>query len=116
VVMNKGRIEQVGSPDEVYDTPASPFVYDFIGESSRFEVEVFSGKPYFEERPVGLPFNDLRDGPQAVYFRPGDALVEEPRPGLITGIVKGLRRAGAARRLELAIGANERIVEAEPPQ
>lgn len=116
VVMNKGRIEQIGASQEVYDTPASPFVYDFIGESSRFEVEVFSGKPYFEERPVGLPFNDLRDGRQAIYFRPQDAIVEEPRPGLITGIIKALRRSGPARRLELAIGVNERLVEAQVPE
>ncbi len=116
VVMNKGRIEQIGAPQEVYDAPASPFVYDFIGESSRFEVEVFSGKPYFDERPVGLPFNDLRDGRQAIYFRPQDAVIEEPRPGLVTGIVKALRRAGPARRLELAIGVNERVIEAEAPQ
>ena len=113
VVMNKGRIEQIGAPQEVYDAPASPFVYDFIGELSRFEVEVFSGKPYFDERPVGLPFNDLRDGRQAIYFRPQDAIVEEPKPGLITGVIKALRRSGAARRLELAIGVSERIVEAE---
>lgn len=116
VVMNKGQIEQIGAPQEVYDAPVSPFVYDFIGESSRFEVEVFSGKPYFDERPVGLPFNDLKDGRQAIYFRPQDAVIEEPRPGLVTGIVKALRRAGPSRRLELAIGVNQRVIEAEAPQ
>ena len=31
VVMNEGEIEQLGSPDEVYDHPSSPFVYDFLG-------------------------------------------------------------------------------------
>jgi sulfate transport system ATP-binding protein len=116
VVMNQGQIEQVGAPQEVYDTPASAFVYDFIGESSRFEVEVFSGKPYFDERPVGLPFNDLSDGRQAIYFRPQDAIVEEPRPGLVNGIIKALRRSGAVHRLELAIGVNERLVEAQVPE
>ena len=87
VVMNKGKIEQIGAPDEVYDDPVSPFVYEFIGELSRFDVEVFSGKPYFEERPVGLPLNSLQDGPQAIYFRPQDTIVEEPKPGLINGVV-----------------------------
>jgi len=116
VVMNQGRIEQVGAPDEVYDAPASPFVYEFIGESSRIDVEVFSGKPYFEERPVGLPFNTLGDGRHAVYFRPQDTVIEAPKPGLINGVVKALRRSGPARRLELAIGVNQRIVEAEAPE
>jgi sulfate transport system ATP-binding protein len=31
VVMNKGRIEQIGTPEEVYEHPATPFVYDFLG-------------------------------------------------------------------------------------
>src|SRR5690606_41826140 len=31
VVMNKGRVEQDGSPEEVYDNPANPFVYEFLG-------------------------------------------------------------------------------------
>ncbi len=35
VVMSQGRIEQVGTPDDVYDEPNSPFVYDFIGEFER---------------------------------------------------------------------------------
>ncbi len=37
VVMNRGRIEQVGTPEEVYDHPASPFVYEFLGDVNRFE-------------------------------------------------------------------------------
>ena len=36
VVMNEGEIEQLGSPDEVYDHPASPFVYDFLGNVNLF--------------------------------------------------------------------------------
>ena len=38
VVLNQGRIEQVGTPDEIYDRPASPFVAGFIGESSALPV------------------------------------------------------------------------------
>ena len=39
VVVNKGRIEQVGTPDEVYDHPATPFVYEFLGDVNVFESE-----------------------------------------------------------------------------
>jgi len=39
VVMNKGRIEQIGTPESVYDDPASPFVYEFLGNVNRFEGE-----------------------------------------------------------------------------
>ena len=38
VVMNHGRIEQVGTPDEVYDHPATPFVFEFLGHVNRLPV------------------------------------------------------------------------------
>ncbi len=37
VVMNKGNVEQIGSPREVYEKPATPFVFDFLGQANRFE-------------------------------------------------------------------------------
>src|SRR4249919_187219 len=44
VVMNKGRIEQDGTPDEVYSRPASPFVFDFIGRSNQLTGYVEGGR------------------------------------------------------------------------
>lgn len=49
VVMNKGRIEQVGAPDEVYQNPATPFVYEFLGD-----VNVFHGRGYARPYEVEL--------------------------------------------------------------
>ncbi|WP_347455239.1 sulfate ABC transporter ATP-binding protein [Acinetobacter thermotolerans] len=43
VVMNKGNVEQIGSPREVYETPATPFVFDFLGQANRFEGQNNSG-------------------------------------------------------------------------
>ncbi len=43
VVMSQGRIEQIGTPTEVYDHPATSFVYDFLGNVNRFEVDVRDG-------------------------------------------------------------------------
>ena len=37
IVMNKGNVEQIGSPREVYEKPATPFVFDFLGQANRFE-------------------------------------------------------------------------------
>ena len=39
-VMNQGRVEQVGTPSQVYDTPATSFVADFVGETNLFECRV----------------------------------------------------------------------------
>ena len=44
VVMNLGRIEQVGTPEEIYSTPASPFVADYIGVMNFMQVEILSSK------------------------------------------------------------------------
>jgi sulfate transport system ATP-binding protein len=44
VVMNEGRIEQVGTPEEVYDTPATPFVYEFLGNVNRVPCRIIDGK------------------------------------------------------------------------
>ncbi|WYP28421.1 sulfate/molybdate ABC transporter ATP-binding protein [Alkalihalobacillus sp. FSL W8-0930] len=43
VVMNKGRIEQIGTPDEVYEHPNSPFVFDFLGNVNLFKGRVQEG-------------------------------------------------------------------------
>jgi len=60
VVMNQGRIEQVGNPDEVYNYPATPFVYNFLGNVNLFHGRVDDGKTYIHERETG----------HLVYVRP----------------------------------------------
>jgi sulfate/thiosulfate transport system ATP-binding protein len=60
VVMNEGRIEQVGSPDEVYNHPATPFVYNFLGNVNLFHGRIDDGKAYIDRNSTG----------QVVYVRP----------------------------------------------
>ena len=43
-VMNGGRIEQLGTPEEIYDAPETPFVADFIGVMNFFPVTVMAGQ------------------------------------------------------------------------
>ena len=54
-VMNEGRIEQVGSPDEVYNRPASSFVYSFLGNVNLFHGRVDEGKTYIQGEADGHP-------------------------------------------------------------
>jgi len=54
-VMNEGRIEQVGSPDEVYNRPASSFVYNFLGNVNLFHGRIDDGKTYFHDEASGKP-------------------------------------------------------------
>src|SRR5947207_357951 len=54
VVLNQGRIEQVGSADDVYDAPVSPFVFSFIGESSALTVVVRDGRVVLGDNPIEI--------------------------------------------------------------
>jgi sulfate transport system ATP-binding protein len=114
VVMSQGKIEQVGTPDEVYDHPSNPFVFGFIGESSSIPVEIENGELWVGGRAVGLSAGDAPPGKAQLFFRPHDAeLVPE---GLaLAGVVAASRRVGGTRRVELEIGGEAQRVEIDLP-
>jgi len=114
VVMNAGRIEQVGSADDVYDRPASPFVYGFIGDSSRLPVRVEGRHVWFEDRPIGLE-TDAPEIPADLYFRPHDVEILDGCGGCIAGTVSTIRRSESRRRVELGVGGKGHRVEIEVP-
>ena len=77
LVMSQGRIEQVGTPDEIYDTPVSPFVFRFIGQSNCLKVRVANGEIWLDDRPIGLPAKDEAEGEALLYFRPHDIEIRD---------------------------------------
>ncbi|MDX8443616.1 sulfate/molybdate ABC transporter ATP-binding protein [Mesorhizobium australafricanum] len=115
VVMSQGRIEQVGSADEIYDTPNSPFVYSFIGESSSLPVKVDNGEIWLADRPIGLPAPNAASGEALLYFRPHDVELLDGCSGCIAGTVAASRRVAGTRRVELEIGGERQRVEIELP-
>jgi sulfate transport system ATP-binding protein len=116
VVMNKGRIEQVGPPEEVYDRPSSAFVFGFIGESSALPIEIERGRAHFDEQPIDLDdLNGAPDGAATLFMRPHEVEVVEPGPGAIPGVVSAVRRHGAVRRIELEVGESRRRIEVDVP-
>ena len=115
VVMSQGRIEQVGTADDVYDTPNSPFVYGFIGESSSLPVKVEDGQVWIADRPIGLSAPDVADGEATLYFRPHDIELLDECGGCIAGTVAASRRVAGTRRVELEIGGGRERVEIELP-
>ena len=116
VVLNQGRIEQVGNADDIYDAPASPFVFSFIGESSALPVTVHAGRVHFEGRELVVGATNAADGPAMLHFRPHDATIGKLGEMALEGVVTAARRHGAMRRLELAIGhAGTRVeIDAQP--
>lgn len=79
IVMNQGKIEQIGTPEEVYENPKSPFVYDFLGNVNIFRGRLQNGKltqGMFEiDAPHALDFHDEAIG----YVRPHDIQIEKEK-------------------------------------
>ncbi len=115
VVMSQGRIEQVGTADEIYDHPASPFVFTFIGESSAMPVTVGDGDVWLDGQRLSLSPNGTPPGPAQLFVRPHDLDVAEPGPGALEGVVTMVRRNGGGRRVEICVGKDRHRVEIEVP-
>ena len=102
VVMCNGKIEQIGNPDEVYDEPASAFVYGFIGDSSSLPVTVKHGEAVFDDRKLGLWSQNGPDGQAMLCFRPQEIDFVDESDGL-AGRVATVRRVLNVRR-QLEVG------------
>jgi len=114
VVMNEGRIEQVGTPTEVYDNPATPFVYQFIGNSNRFECQVIDGHISIAGHVVGASGEGLPNGPALAFVRPHDFDIRSAKGGLgVPAVIRHLFAAGTLLRIELQLAATDEIVEVE---
>jgi sulfate transport system ATP-binding protein len=105
VVMNRGRIEQVGTPEEVFDRPATPFVMDFLGNVNVFHGRVEHGQAVLGGLSIAYP--DHLDGeprPATVYVRPHELDVERaPRNGSsIRANILRIVPSGSAVRIGLA--------------
>jgi sulfate transport system ATP-binding protein len=91
VVFNHGKIEQVGSPSQVYDQPASPFVYKFIGH-----------------------VNELRTARGIAYVRPHEIdVVPRTHPQALEAVLEHVVRLGPRVRLELAARSDQAPLEVE---
>jgi sulfate/thiosulfate transport system ATP-binding protein len=118
VLMNKGRVEQIGTPEEVYDRPASPFVYSFLGTVNVFHGRAGSGQVDLGPVSIDSPEHaDAEDAPAVAYSRPHEIEIERFSPGL-SGIPVQLNRllmVGPTARLELEREDSAQIIEAELP-
>src|SRR6266851_2084526 len=70
VVMNGGRIEQIGTPDTIYDAPASPFVYDFVGSVNLFHGRVHQGRVRIGALELPAPDHAQAEHAPAVGYPP----------------------------------------------
>jgi sulfate/thiosulfate transport system ATP-binding protein len=103
-IMREGRIEQIGTPDEIYDQPASPFIYDFLGNVNLFHGRMQEGRVLIGDAAVEVAHNTGSPQAQAKAFvRPHDIRVTRESNGqsmLVARLVR-CHAAGPVAQLEL---------------
>ena len=119
VLMNAGHVEQQGTPEEVYERPATPFVYGFLGNVNLFQGRAHEGWLHVgDDIALETPeYGDTLDTPAVGFVRPHDLEVDRYVAGQ-SGIRVQLSRAlvvGPTARLELEREDGAGIVEAEMP-
>lgn len=136
VVINQGQIEQEGTPQQVWDHPATPFVYGFLGDVNLFKGRAKDGQVYLDDgmQLESSEANGAVDTSAFAYVRPHELDVERYSPGQHTdgmgrqtGLVVQLSRAivvGPIARLELIASEDnhskdnaepEHLIEAQIP-
>ena len=102
VLMNKGVIEQVGTPEEVYEHPRNPFVSRFLGDVNIFHGRVEQGWLDLDGWRVPAPPQTRHGDQLAAYVRPHDVqLTREGEPHLPQARVLHINHGGSVYKLEL---------------
>ena len=113
VVMSRGRIEQVGSVDEVYEHPATPFVFDFLGGTNILPAEARGREILLAGADQPLLTSKIHpNGPVDVYVRPGDLRLAEPgQPGFGVRLSSVQRTGPMVRVIAETAGATRLSIE-----
>jgi len=118
-IMDKGHIEQIGTPDSVYENPANPFVYSFLGNVNLFHGRVHSGKARIGDIEIDAPdHGDASDSPAVVYARPHEMDVSREPGGsdAISVLLVRIQSVGSNVKLRLKRVDSGQFLEAEIPR
>jgi sulfate transport system ATP-binding protein len=129
VVMNHGKIEQRGTPDEVFEHPATPFVMDFLGNVNVFHGRVEKGQAFWHGIPIDYPdYPHAQARPARVYLRPheldiarlnghvpGDGLGGSTANGSLPASVLRIARSGAIARISCRPDGSESELHVDLP-
>lgn len=116
VIMHRGKIEQVGSPEEVYDHPANPFVFDFLGNVNLFHGRVDGGQAHLGDLKVAVPEHAQKNGlPAVAYVRPHEIELykEKIADDFFPATIRAIIPIGPIVRVELIRADNQDHVEVE---
>jgi sulfate transport system ATP-binding protein len=119
VIMNEGRIEQSGTPEEVYERPATPFVYGFLGDVNLFHGRLDRGRVTIGGTELAAPeWAEAHDQAAVAYVRTYDVELtpSSAGPSSIEAIVQHVRAFGPVVRLELTRVQDGATIEAHLPR
>ena len=118
VVMNKGRIEQQGTPEHVYDNPANPFVYEFLGNVNLFHARVKQGQSQIGNIALASPEYNNQDEQQGLaYVRPHEIDVfRAPQADAIKVKLDLVTIVGPVVRLEALDESTGQLIHIELPK
>ncbi|MCM1184515.1 MAG: polyamine ABC transporter ATP-binding protein [Roseburia sp.] len=112
VVMSEGKIQQIGTPEDIYNEPRNAFVADFIGDSNIFS-GIMTGK--LRVRFCGAEFecvDDVEHGTMIdAVVRPEDIIITTPERGAITGKVTAVVFKGVHYEITVLSGKNELVIQ-----
>ena len=112
VVLSEGRIQQIGTPEDIYNEPQNAFVADFIGESNIFK-GIMTG--HMKVRFCGGEFIGMDDVPEGtlvdVVVRPEDVIITKPEDGIIEGEVVSVIFKGMHYEVTVESGKYENVCQ-----
>jgi sulfate transport system ATP-binding protein len=117
-IMNHGIIEQIGTPNEIYESPKTPFIFDFLGRTNSFDCVIEHGKARLGDKELPVEA-DIPDGRGVAFVRPHDIVLSppnDPEPTqdarlLGTAILRFISARGQRAVAELLY--ERRLIEAE---
>jgi len=111
VVLSEGRIQQIGTPEDIYNEPQNAFVADFIGESNIFK-GIMTG--HMKVRFCGGEFigmDDVAEGTLVdVVVRPEDVIITKPEDGIVDGEVVSVIFKGMHYEVTVESGKYEMVI------
>ena len=108
-ILNEGRIEQVGTPEQVHDEPDGPFVCGFVGEANRLDGEVKGGR--FRAGEIEFSAGTAADGPAIAFVRPHDFVLASAGEAGFGVVAQRVNPQGPVLHVD-ATGAGGRHIEA----
>ena len=112
VVMSDGRIQQIGTPEEIYNEPKNAFVADFIGESNIFEGRMAASMTVeFCQTQFPCVDNVPKDTRVDVVVRPEDIIITAPEQGQLRGVVDSTVFKGIYYEITALCGENEVVIQ-----